>query len=51
MARSAVTWRIRAAIRKIDGELPALGRHLRASVRTGMFCAYDPEAPTAWVLG
>lgn len=47
-ARSAVTWRIRAAIRKIDAVLPSLGRHLRASIRTGTFCSYDPETPTAW---
>ena len=49
-ARSAVTWRIRAAIKKLDHELPALGRHLRASVRTGGFCAYDPELTPDWVV-
>ena len=25
-----------------------LGRHLANSVRTGVFCAYRPETPTAW---
>lgn len=49
-ARSAVTWRIRSAIRKIDATLPALGRHLRASVRTGTFCVYDPETTTTWTI-
>jgi len=47
-ARSAVTQRLRATIRRIgqlDGDL---GRHLEASVRTGTFCVYRPERPTAW---
>jgi hypothetical protein len=49
-ARSAVTWRIRNAIRKIASAHPRLGRHLENSVRTGTFCAYEPETPTTWVL-
>ncbi|HSK60102.1 MAG TPA: hypothetical protein VK935_13735 [Actinomycetospora sp.] len=37
-ARSAVTWRIRAALRRIEGVHPRLGRHLRSAVRTGTWC-------------
>ncbi|QSR26230.1 hypothetical protein CFH99_11385 [Nocardioides aromaticivorans] len=50
-ARSAVTWRIRDAIRRIEEVDPALAGHLRRSVRTGTFCCYDPERPTAWECG
>jgi pSer/pThr/pTyr-binding forkhead associated (FHA) protein len=48
-ARSAVTWRIRSAIRKIAAAHPRLGRHLENAVRTGTFCVYSPEAPIDWV--
>ena len=47
-ARSAVTWRIRSAIRKIDAAHPSLGRHLSHSVRTGTFCCYEPEKAQIW---
>ena len=47
-ARSAVTWRIRNAIRKIAGVHPPLGRHLDNSVRTGTYCTYVPEKPVDW---
>lgn len=47
-ARSAVTWRIRNAIRKIAKAHPRLGRHLENAVHTGTFCVYQPEAPIAW---
>jgi hypothetical protein len=47
-ARSAVTWRIRSAIRKIAAAHPRLGRHLDNSVRTGTFCAYEPETAVSW---
>ena len=47
-ARSAVTWRIRSAVRKIASAHPRLGRHLDNSVRTGTFCAYDPETAVHW---
>jgi TolB-like protein/tetratricopeptide (TPR) repeat protein len=50
-ARTAVTWRIRHAIRRIEVAHPALGRHLANSVRTGTFCVYRPEAPVAWSFG
>lgn len=47
-ARTAVTWRIRSAIKKIAGVHPQLGRHLQASIRTGAFCVYEPENPVRW---
>ena len=47
-ARTAVTWRIRSAIGKIARAHPELGRHLQASIRTGAFCAYQPEKPVRW---
>lgn len=48
-ARTAVTWRIRNAVKKIGAAHPALGRHLELSVRTGAFCAYAPEHPVRWI--
>jgi hypothetical protein len=47
-ARSAVTWRIRSAVAKIEESHPALGRHLKNSVRTGTFCSYRPERWVEW---
>ncbi len=47
-ARTAVTWRIRSAIKKIGVAHPRLGRHLENSVRTGSFCAYEPETTVQW---
>jgi TolB-like protein/tetratricopeptide (TPR) repeat protein len=47
-ARTTVTWRLRYAQRKVVAAHPALGRHLVASVRTGVFCVYQPEMPVAW---
>jgi TolB-like protein/Tfp pilus assembly protein PilF len=47
-ARSAVTWRIRSAIKKIAATHPRLGRHLENSLRTGTFCAYQPETAIDW---
>ncbi len=49
-ARTAVTWRIRSAIKKIGEVHPELGRHLERSVRTGTFCEYSPEQPVSWRL-
>ena len=49
-ARSAVTWRVRSAIRKIETAHPSLGRHLSHSVRTGTFCCYEPEKEQIWRL-
>ncbi len=49
-ARSAVGWRIRAAIRHAGEAHPALARHLQNAVRTGTWCSYRPEAPVTWVI-
>jgi hypothetical protein len=49
-ARKAVSMRIAAAIKSIESVHPALGRHLRASVRTGRHCVYDPEIDATWML-
>ncbi|HET9942707.1 MAG TPA: hypothetical protein VFR05_05165, partial [Terriglobia bacterium] len=49
-ARTAVTWRIRSAIRKAVAVHPSLGRHLENSVRTGTYCTYAPEKTLEWIL-
>jgi predicted ATPase len=49
-ARAAVTARIRAAIGKVAGAHPALGRHLERSIRTGRFCSYRPDDPVVWTI-
>jgi hypothetical protein len=49
-ARTAVTARIRDAIRRIGDAHPELGRHLTRSVRTGTFCVYEPDQPVPWSL-
>jgi hypothetical protein len=49
-ARSAVTWRIRSAIKKIGQAHPRLGRHLENAVRTGTFCIYQPEVAVDWTF-
>ena len=49
-ARSAVTWRIRHAIKKLEVVHPALARHLRVSIKTGVFCSYEPEKETRWFV-
>ena len=47
-ARTAVTYRIRAAIKRIEEAQPELGRHLAHSVRTGAWCVYHPEIELEW---
>ncbi|HEY8901777.1 MAG TPA: hypothetical protein VIM61_15300 [Chthoniobacterales bacterium] len=47
-ARTAVTWRIRSAIRKLEAVYPALARHLANSIRIGAFCSYRPERAVEW---
>ena len=47
-ARTAVTWRIRSAIKKIAQAHPELGRHLEVSIRTGSFCVYAPDRRITW---
>ena len=49
-ARSAVTWRIRSAIRKIGEMHEALGTHLATSIKTGTYCRYSPEHTVPWDL-
>jgi hypothetical protein len=49
-ARSAVTKRIKAAIRKIGVAIPSLGHHLTARIKTGYFISYNPhpDRPVTW---
>ncbi len=49
-ARSTVTQRIRDALGHVEAGHPALAAHLRASIRTGTFCAYLPDEPVPWKL-
>jgi hypothetical protein len=47
-ARTAVTARIRDAIRRIEQADATLGDHFRRSVRTGTYCTYDPAVEVHW---
>ena len=47
-ARSTVTQRLRTTIKRLAEVHPELGRHLVASVSTGIYCSYRPEHPTDW---
>lgn len=42
-ARVNVTRTLRAAIARIAKSDPILGRHLTQSIRTGLFCCYEPD--------
>ena len=42
-ARVSVTRAIRKAVERIQEVHPSLGEHLHRNVRTGQFCAYDPD--------
>jgi hypothetical protein len=46
--RKAVSARLRDAIRRLEANDAALGRHLANAIRTGMYCSYQPEEPTTW---
>jgi hypothetical protein len=46
-ARQSVTKAIRQALRRIEAEDAALGIHLARSVRTGLYCVYDPDPAAA----
>ncbi len=48
-ARSAVTWRIRNAIARIESQYPLLGAHLSNAIKTGTFCCYQPDRNLSWV--
>jgi hypothetical protein len=50
-ARKAVTKVLRTQIGKILELHPALGRHLRDSVRMGTVCVYAPSTPVEWDVG
>jgi predicted ATPase len=47
-ARTAVTQRLRITMRRLADAHPELGRHLRASVSTGLYCSYTPPDDTTW---
>lgn len=47
-SRTAVTWRIRNAIKKIEHVHPQLAKHLHHSIKTGTLCTYTPEKPFYW---
>jgi hypothetical protein len=42
-ARSNVRRRIADAMSKIEDSAPAIGEHLRASIKTGIYCSYAPR--------
>ena len=51
-ARQSVTKAIRESLLRIAALDPTLGAHLVRTVRTGIYCAYDPDpsAPVDWLL-
>jgi hypothetical protein len=49
-ARKAGANRIRDAVSRIEANHPALGRHLRTSIRTGTFCSYAPDRTMIWMV-
>jgi predicted ATPase len=49
-ARTAVTYRIRAAIKAVGEQHPPLQRHLASAVKTGTWCSYRPERAIRWHL-
>ncbi|MGH7786839.1 MAG: hypothetical protein ACRERC_08225 [Candidatus Binatia bacterium] len=52
-SRVNVTRALTATLTRIEEFHPELGRHLRATLRTGAFCTYtpDPRVPTGWEIG
>ena len=50
-ARKAVTKVLRTQLGKILELHPALGRHLRDSIRMGTVCVYAPPSPVEWDVG
>jgi hypothetical protein len=46
--RKAAYRRIRLALQRVASAHPPLARHLRAALRTGSVCSYDPEQPVRW---
>lgn len=50
-ARSALTWRIRNAIARIEQHHPLLGAHLSNAIKTGILCSYQPDREITWTTG
>jgi len=52
-ARVRITHAIRTTMRRLARHHAALSEHLRATVSTGTYCAYqpDPRRPVEWELG
>tara|TARA_R110002167_G_scaffold134051_7_gene319384 strand:- start:3527 stop:5293 length:1767 start_codon:yes stop_codon:yes gene_type:complete len=48
-ARSAITWRIRNAIARIEQHHPILGAHLSNAIKTGTLCSYKPDRDINWI--
>jgi TolB-like protein len=48
-ARSAVTWRIRNAIARIERHHAVLGIYLSNSIKTGTLCSYQPDRDFTWI--
>jgi hypothetical protein len=51
-ARIATRKAISAAIERLSAVDKALGKHLNATIRTGLSCSYepDPDDPVRWIL-
>ncbi len=49
-ARSAVTWRIRSAIKKIEAVHPELAEHFSQHIKTGTTCSYQSPIDLDWQL-
>jgi tetratricopeptide (TPR) repeat protein len=51
-ARQSVTKALRATLRRIAAEHPALGRHLQDAIRTGTACRFEsnPRDPVTWCV-
>jgi hypothetical protein len=49
-ARQSVTRAVKGTVERLADGNPALGLHLRSTVRTGVYSTYvpDPRAPIAW---
>ena len=47
-ARTAIAWRIKSALKKIEKTHPSLARHLSNSIKTGTACSYKPESSPDW---
>jgi hypothetical protein len=49
-ARKAVSIAIRRSLESIEKKHPALGRHLKNSIKTSYSCSYNPDKPISWEL-